>query len=193
MNCLLGSTELVIVVLVLRVRVNSPKRARSRAPGCGNRPQATSAAMHSILVVVFDNEAKAEEGETQLLQMDKDGTIGIYGYAVVAKKKDGTVVVKQADGHGSLSPFAESLLGRLSDSIHPISHWTAPKSSDSAAESSKTRSDINEMVEVLLPNRVAIVADVEEEWPPVLDARMDSIGGAVFRWSVSEVQHALDM
>jgi hypothetical protein len=149
--------------------------------------------MHGMLVLVFDSEAKAGKGKTQLLQMDNDGTIGIYGYAVVAKKEDGTVVVEQADGHGSLSPFAKSLLGTLSDSTHPNHSWAAPKRSDSAADSNKTKSTISDMMEVLLPNRVAIVAEVEEEWTPVLDKRMGAIGGVVFRWTVSEVQHALDL
>jgi uncharacterized membrane protein len=150
--------------------------------------------MHDVLVVVFDNEVKADAGETRLLHMDSDGTIGIYGYAVVAKKKDGTVVVKQADGHGSLSPFAKSLLGSLSDSKHPTSQPSALQADGSAEESSKTGNDfMRDVIKVLLPNRAAIVVEVEEEWPPVLDARMDSIGGVVFRWTVSEVQHALDL
>ena len=70
--------------------------------------------MHSILVVVFDSDAEAEKSKAQLLQMDNEGSIGIYDYAVIAKKEDGTVVVKQADGHGTLSPFARSLIGTLS-------------------------------------------------------------------------------
>ena len=48
-------------------------------------------------------------------------------------------------------------------------------------------------MEVLVPHRVAIVAEVEEEWPPLLDRRMESIGGVVFRWTVSEVQRTIEL
>jgi len=47
-------------------------------------------------------------------------------------------------------------------------------------------------MEVLVPHRVAIVADVEKEWTLVLD-RMEATGGALFRWMVSDVQHAIDV
>jgi len=152
--------------------------------------------MHRVLGVVFDNETEADNGKTELLQLDSEGSIGIYGYAVVAKKADGTVLVKQADGHGTLSPFARSLLGSLSDSACPTSESAARQASDSAADSNKAKTGekfIRNVMEVLLPNRVAVVAEVEEEWTPVLDTCMESVGGVVFRWTVSEVQHAGDM
>ena len=74
---------------------------------------------------------------------------------------------------------------------HPDRSWAAAKGSDSAAHSNETKSTISDMMEVLLPDRVAIVAEVEEEWAPVLDTRMEAIGGVVFRWTISEAQHAL--
>jgi uncharacterized membrane protein len=152
--------------------------------------------MHRVLVIVFDNETEADKGKTELLQLDSEGSIGIYGYAVVAKKADGTVASKQADGRGTLSPFAGSLLGSLDGSMGPTPESTATQASNSAADSNKTRTGekfIRDVMEVLVPNRVAIVAEVEETWTPVLDTRMESIGGVVFRWTVSEVQHAVDI
>jgi uncharacterized membrane protein len=151
--------------------------------------------MHGIVVIVFDNETEAEEGKTKLLQLDSEGSIGSYGYAVVAKKADGTVVLRQVDRHGTLSPFANSLLGSLCDSACPVPESAATQAGDPAADSNgaKTGKDfIRDMTQVLLPNRVAIVAEVEEDWPPVLDRHMESIGGVIFRWMVSEVQHAVD-
>ena len=51
--------------------------------------------MDRMLVVVFDNETKAYEGENALLQLDAEGSISVYAYAVLAKHADGTVNVKQ--------------------------------------------------------------------------------------------------
>jgi uncharacterized membrane protein len=151
--------------------------------------------MHRIVVIVFDSETKAAEAGNKLLQLDSEGSIGSYGYAVVAKKADGTVVLRQVNLHGTLSPFAHSLLGSLCDSACPAAR-SAASHADSAAISNRAKTGkdfIREMTQVLLPNRVAIVTEVEEEWTPVLDRCMESIGGVVFRWMVSEVQHPVDV
>ena len=58
--------------------------------------------MDRMLVVVFDNESKAYEGKKALLQLDGEGSIAAYGYAVVAKNSDGTTSVKQGDDSGPL-------------------------------------------------------------------------------------------
>ena len=151
--------------------------------------------MHRIVVIVFDNETEAEEGKNKLLPLDSEGGIGTYGFAVVAKKADGTVVLRELDRHGTLSPFANSLLGNLCDSACPESEAAATPTGDAGTHSNIANTGeefIRDMMQVLLPNRVAIVAEVEEEWPPVLDRRMEAIGGVIFRWTVSEVQHAIE-
>src|SRR5215467_9269741 len=37
----------------------------------------------------------------------------------------------------------------------------------------------------LLPNRVALVAEIEEDWATPVDTRMEAIGGTVFRRALS--------
>lgn len=150
--------------------------------------------MHFMLVVVFENETKAKEGKTVLLQLDSEGSIDVYGYAVIAKNADGTVDTSQTDAYGTFSPFARTFLESLSD--HPDAELgAAPQVSDLTARSSaaKTRKTfIDDVREVLLPHRVAIVAEVEEEWPTVVDSSMEPIGGIVFRWTMPEVQHVAE-
>jgi uncharacterized membrane protein len=51
--------------------------------------------MDRMLVVVFDNETKAYEGKKALMQLDGEGSISVYAYAVLAKNADGTATVKQ--------------------------------------------------------------------------------------------------
>lgn len=53
--------------------------------------------MDRMLVVVFDNETKAYEGKKALLQLDGEGSLSVYAYAVLAKYADGTATVKQGD------------------------------------------------------------------------------------------------
>ena len=46
---------------------------------------------------------------------------------------------------------------------------------------------IDDVSKVLKPNKVALVAEVEEDWVTPVDTRMEAIGGTVFRRALSEV------
>jgi len=59
--------------------------------------------MDRMLVVVFDSEGKAYEGKKALLQLDGEGSISVYAYAVLAKHADGTATVKQGDDSGPIA------------------------------------------------------------------------------------------
>jgi hypothetical protein len=48
-------------------------------------------------LLFFDNETKAYEGQRALIQLDSEGSISVYGYAVVAKNADVTSMIKQGD------------------------------------------------------------------------------------------------
>ena len=67
--------------------------------------------MDRMLVVVFGNEAKAYEGKKALLQLDGEGSISVYAYAVVAKNADGSATVKQGDDAGPLGTLVGTSLG----------------------------------------------------------------------------------
>ena len=69
--------------------------------------------MDRMLVVVFDNEDQAYQGQRALLQLDGEGSISVYGYAVLAKHPDGTATVKQGDDMGPLGTLLGTSLGSL--------------------------------------------------------------------------------
>ena len=69
--------------------------------------------MDRMLVVVFDTEGKAYDGRNALLQLDDEGSIAVFAYAVVAKNADGTATVKQGDDSGPLGTLAGTSLGSL--------------------------------------------------------------------------------
>src|SRR5262245_65397605 len=69
--------------------------------------------MDRMLVVVFDNESKAYEGKEALLQLDGEGSITAYGYAVVAKDSDGNPALKEGDDSGPLGTLTGTALGSL--------------------------------------------------------------------------------
>jgi hypothetical protein len=69
--------------------------------------------MDRMLVVVFDNETKAYEGKKALLQLDGEGSISVYAYAVLAKHADGTATVKQGDDSGPVGTLLGTSFGSL--------------------------------------------------------------------------------
>src|ERR1700675_3893306 len=66
-----------------------------------------------MLVVVFDTESHAYEGRKALLGLENEGSVGVYASAVVAKKADGIVTVKQTDHPGPVGPLVGTFLGSI--------------------------------------------------------------------------------
>jgi uncharacterized membrane protein len=154
--------------------------------------------MDRMLVVVFDNESKAYEGKKALLQLDAEGSINVYAYAVLAKHADGTATVKQGDDSGPIGTLVGtalgSLIGLLGGPIGLALGATAGLAAGGAADLDNARIGedfIDDVTQVLLPNRVAVVAEIEEEWTTPVDTRMEAIGGSVFRRALSDVKQTI--
>ena len=154
--------------------------------------------MDRMLVVVFDNETKAYEGKKALLQLDDEGSISVYAYAVLAKHADGTATVKQGDDSGPIGTLLGtsfgSLIGLLGGPVGLVIGASAGLAVGAAADLNNARigedfiDDVNKM---LVPNRVAVVAEIDEDWTTPVDTRMEAIGGTVFRRALSEVKEQI--
>jgi uncharacterized membrane protein len=152
--------------------------------------------MDRMLVVVFDSERKAYEGKKALLQLDAEGSISVYGYAVVAKKADGTSTIKQGDDVGPLGTLVGTTLGSLIGvlfgpvglAIGATAGFTGGATAD-VYNSGVGDDFIDDVSKSLLPSKVALVAEIEEDWTTPVDTRMEAIGGLVFRRALSEVKH----
>jgi uncharacterized membrane protein len=151
-----------------------------------------------MLVVVFDDEGKAYEAKRALLQLDREGSIGVYAYAVLAKHADGSVKVEQGDDSGPIGTLlgtsVGSLIGILGGPAGMVAGATAGAFAGAGADlgSASIGDDfIDDVSKTLTPNRVAVVAEVEEEWTTPVDMRMEAIGGVVFRRALSEVKQTI--
>jgi|SRR5579864_6469424 len=154
--------------------------------------------MDRMLVVVFDNEAQAYEGKKALLQLDAEGSISVYAYAVLAKRADGTVSVKQGDEAGPIGTLLGtsfgSLIGLLGGPAGMAIGAAAGMAAGGAADLNNARIGedfIDDVTKVLLPNRVAVVAEIEEDWTTPVDTHMEPIGGIVFRRALSDVKQTI--
>jgi uncharacterized membrane protein len=155
--------------------------------------------MDRMLVVVFDNESKAYEAQKALLELDSEGSVSVYSYAVLAKNADGTATIKNSDDTGPLETLAATslgaLIGVLGGPVGMVVGGAAGALSGATVDVVKARVGndfINDVSKVLLPNRVALVAEVEEEWITPVDTRMEKLGGTVLRRAVSDVRDEQD-
>jgi uncharacterized membrane protein len=154
--------------------------------------------MDRMLVVVFDNETKAYEGRKALLQLDSEGSITVYAYAVLAKHADGTATVKQEDDSGPIGSLVGtsfgSLIGLLGGPAGVAIGAAAGLATGGAADLHNARIGddfIEDVTKLLLPNKVAVVAEIEEDWTMPVDTRMEAIGGSIFRRALSDVKHTI--
>jgi uncharacterized membrane protein len=155
--------------------------------------------MDRMLVVVFNNESDAYEGKKALVQLDDEGSISVYGYAVVTKNANGTASVKQGDDVGPLGTLVGtslgSLIGLLGGPAGVAIGAAAGMGAGSATDIDNARVGddfIDDVTKQLLPNRTALVAEIEEDWTTPVDTRMEAIGGTVHRRALSDVAHQVN-
>ena len=151
--------------------------------------------MDRMLVVVFDKESNAYEGQQALHQLDGEGSISVYADTVLAKNADGTATIKQDGGPGPLGTLLGtslgSLIGLLGGPTGLAVGAAAGAAGGSMADLDNARIGydfIDDVSNQLSPGRVAVIAEVEEDWTTPVDTRMEAIGGRVFRRALSEVR-----
>jgi uncharacterized membrane protein len=152
-----------------------------------------------MLVVVFDNESKADEGAKVLRQLDRDGSITVHAHAVVVKNPDGAVIARERDDLGPygllVGTALGALIGVLGGSAGVGIGGTVGLVAGGAADlyNALVGEDfIDDVTKALSPNRAAVVAEIEEDSTDPVDSRMQGLGGIVFRRALSEVKHAID-
>jgi uncharacterized membrane protein len=155
--------------------------------------------MERMLVVVFDNEKKAFEGASALKQMERESSFSIYAGAVVVKHADSTVSVKQLEDSGPIGTLAGTTVGSLIGVLGGPVGLAIGAASGLALGALYDADDIRvgedflvDVSKTLTPNKVAFVAEVEEEWTTPVDTRMESLGGVVFRRALWEVEKTVD-
>ena len=154
--------------------------------------------MDRMLVVIFDSENKAYEGKKALSQLDNEGSIAVYSYAVIGKNADGTTALKQGDDPGPLGTLVGTTVGSLigllggpaglaiGASVGLVAGGTVDLNNSRIGEDF-----VNDLKQALQPNKFALVAEIQEDWTTPVDSRMEAIGGTVYRRALSDVKHEL--
>jgi uncharacterized membrane protein len=153
--------------------------------------------MDRMLVVVFSNADKAIEGSDVLRELDRDGYIAVYDAAIVAKSANGTTTVKRSGEYGPVGTLTGlavgSLIGLLGGPAGVAVGFAGGTLIGALSDFENVRvgSDfIEDAAKELIPGKVALVAEIEEDEITPLDMRMEALGGHVLRRSLRELKHA---
>jgi len=156
--------------------------------------------VEKLIVVVFDNETKAIEGIEVLRDLDKEGQISVYESRALAKDPDGTTRSLESADNQSVPLIAGgtavgALIGLLGGPVGILVGATAGAvigSIGDLRDVGVTDEFVGDITTALTPGKAAVVADIVEEWMTPLDARMEAIGGVVFRRERASVKTSQD-
>jgi uncharacterized membrane protein len=144
--------------------------------------------MDKMIVSVFNDERRAYEGAKALRELHEEGSLTLYASTVIFKDANGEIIVKQAADEGPLGTFAGlatgSLIGLLGGPVGVAVGAAVGTLTGSMLDLARLGVSDDFLTEVylnLVPNKWALVAEVDETWVTPLDTRMDAIGGVLFR------------
>ena len=157
----------------------------------------------NVLVVTFgadpDNDTNAYQALTELKQLDSQHQIEIVGAAVITRDADGRVDVKSEVGNDPYMGIASGgtiglLLGILGGPLGVLLGGTYGALAGSLFDIddvATTESVLGEISKQVQPKRTAVLAQVTEQSPQVIDTAMARLGGEVMRRPVFEVEQEI--
>jgi uncharacterized membrane protein len=144
--------------------------------------------MSKFVVVVFPGETKAYDGARALRALDAEGSLTLYGMAVIAKDAKGNLAVKDAADEGPIGAavgiLVGGLIGVLGGPVGTIAGATGGALLGSLTDVFNFgvgEDFLTKVSNTLTPGKVAVVAEIGEDWTIPLDTRMESLGGTVLR------------
>jgi len=145
--------------------------------------------MEKLIVIVFDDQTRAFAGLEALRELDRDGELSLFEAQIAAKEPSGAVrLIDNPDDVDfpviGVSTLVGTLVGVLGGPIGLLGGAAAGALIGSIVHmehSGVTDEFIGDVTTALTPGRVAVVADISEEWMAPLDTRVEQIGGVVFR------------
>ena len=158
---------------------------------------------NNVLVVTFgedpENDKNAFQALTDLKQLDSQGQISIAGAAVVSRDRDGRVDVKSEVGDDPYAGMASGgmvglLVGIIGGPLGVMiggATGVLVGSLFDIDEVETTESVLSEISKQVHPTRTAVLAQVTEQSPEVIDTAMARLGGEVMRRPAGDVEEEI--
>ena len=154
----------------------------------------------NVLVVTFgedsENDKNAYQALTDLKQLDSQDQIKITGAAVITRDGDGRVDVKSDVGEdpyvgtasGGVLGLLVGIIGGPLGMLLGGAYGMLVGSLFDIDEVDTTESVLGEISKQVKPARTALLAEVTEQSPEVIDAAMARLGGEVLRRPTIDVE-----
>jgi len=144
--------------------------------------------MSKYAVVVFPDESTAYEGVRGLKALHEEGSLTLYGTAVIVKEADGSVSTKEVQDEGPVGTALGMLTGGLVGVLAGPAGVAVGAAGGSLIGSMFDLANIGVGVEFvdlvgskIKPGKAAVIAEIDEYWTTPLDTRMEALDGAVLR------------
>ena len=153
--------------------------------------------MNKLLVAVFDNETAADAGLNALRALHAAGDITLYATGVLSRDAKGVVSVKKSMDSGpagtvtglAVGSLIGLLVGPVGVAIGAVTGTVAGAVRDFWV-AGVGLDFIEAAIQHLQSGKVALVAEIEEEWVIPVDLALEATGGQVFRRTRTEVAEA---
>jgi uncharacterized membrane protein len=144
--------------------------------------------MNKFVVLTFPDETKASAGTRALRELHREGSLTLYGMAVVAKDANGSLAVRERATMGPIGTLVGALvggsfglLGGPVGAAIGVTGGTLLGGWRDVYNLGVSETFLDEVSQRLTPGKAAVVAEVDEDWVTPLDRRMETIGGSVVR------------
>ena len=161
-----------------------------------NEPTTTRSDGHNVIAVSFDDDHEAYHALTLLKELDSQQRIGVQEAVVVVRGDDGQLVDKDGTEPAYLAGTASGgliglLLGIIGGPLGVLIGGTTGLMVGSLydlADDEETDSALGAISSSVKVGRTALLAEVIEQSPEVVDTAMSGVGGTVLRRPVAEVE-----
>jgi uncharacterized membrane protein len=144
--------------------------------------------MSKFVIVVFPSGTQAYDGMRALNDLHVEGSLSVYGMAVLSKDAQGRLSINEAAEAGPLGMAVGALVGALVGLIGGPASVLAGAAGGTAIGSVVDLFGygvgvdfVSKVAAELAPGKTAIVAEIAEHWTAPLDTRMEALGGTVLR------------
>jgi len=152
--------------------------------------------MTNLIVITFSNESKAIDGSHKLSELESFGDVSIFEKAMVKKDANGNVTVLESDttdGLRTLSGMAiGTMLGALGGPVGLLVGMLGGTMTGALLDSDHFdfSEDFGAKVSSRLqPGTVALIAEISEEGPSIVDTALEPLAATISR---SDVDYEYD-
>ncbi len=155
-----------------------------------------SASAYNVISVSFDPDTNAYAAFTKLNELGSQGQMKVEAAAVIERGDDGQIVVKDSVGSGEFAGaagggvlgFMIGIIGGPLGVLVGSTYGLLAGSLIDLGEAEQSESALAQMSASVKPGHTAIVAQVTEQSPEVVDTAMERLGGSVLRRSTDDVE-----